>query len=266
MMSGSTSSGAGGSAGSGFGERRVADVSKAMECTAQALDRLRAELDGLHQPVSLQVDMQSSSVSDISVQGDEVVSVSSTMHSALRYHSTTSNDNHVTDRVFGSAHQHASFLAALRASGSDQDAASASSMSPVTETVLRTVLKGLSSDPIQSAPGSAVYFHRFRAGWIWATVCHYAVAALEREKRYLDAMWLLCVLLQLPYCTQRRGYWWTRLALNAEKHLAWHGMFALHEPLCSHAKQGTLSCLSYNYCSRLISRAQRKPCTYARAL
>ena len=26
-------------------------------------------------------------------------------------------------------------------------------------------------------------------------------------------------LLELPFCTERRGYWWQRLALNLEKHL-----------------------------------------------
>lgn len=71
----------------------------------------------------------------------------------------------------------------------------------------------------QGGPGSPpppLFFARFCAGWVHASLGTVAVSLLERQKRWQEAVELLRLLLGGNACVGRRGDWWTRLAINLE--------------------------------------------------
>jgi Fanconi-associated nuclease 1 len=65
-------------------------------------------------------------------------------------------------------------------------------------------------------PGPPLFFARFCAGWVHASLGTVAVSLLERQRRWGDAVELLRLLLGGNACVGRRGDWWTRLAINLE--------------------------------------------------
>lgn len=65
-------------------------------------------------------------------------------------------------------------------------------------------------------PGPPLFFARFCAGWVFASLGTVAVSLLEKQKRWIEAVDLLRLLLGGNACVGRRGDWWTRLAINLE--------------------------------------------------
>jgi Fanconi-associated nuclease 1 len=61
-----------------------------------------------------------------------------------------------------------------------------------------------------------LFFARFCAGWVYASLGTVAASLLEKRKAYVDAVELLRLLLGGNACVGRRGDWWTRLAINLE--------------------------------------------------
>lgn len=70
--------------------------------------------------------------------------------------------------------------------------------------------------PSASEPRRPMFFARFSAGWLHASLGTVAVSLLEKERRYADAVQLLQLLLGGNACLGRRGEWWTRLSINLE--------------------------------------------------
>lgn len=65
-------------------------------------------------------------------------------------------------------------------------------------------------------PPPPLFFARFCAGWVHASLGTVAVSLLEKQKRWEEAVELLRLLLGGNACVGRRGDWWTRLAINLE--------------------------------------------------
>jgi len=65
-------------------------------------------------------------------------------------------------------------------------------------------------------PGPPLFFARFCAGWVFASLGTVAISLLEKQKRWGKAVDLLRLLLGGNACVGRRGDWWTRLAINLE--------------------------------------------------
>lgn len=72
------------------------------------------------------------------------------------------------------------------------------------------------STPPTSTPNCPLFFARFRAGWVYASLGTVAVSLLEKQRRYEEAVDLLQLLLGGNACLARRGAWWTRLSINLE--------------------------------------------------
>lgn len=72
--------------------------------------------------------------------------------------------------------------------------------------------KGASS----GAAARPLFFARFCAGWVHASLGTIAVSLLERDKAWDAAVELLRLLLGGNACLSRRGDWWTRLAVDLE--------------------------------------------------
>jgi tetratricopeptide (TPR) repeat protein len=89
------------------------------------------------------------------------------------------------------------------------------------ETHLYTNRASISAQPdsnIKSAfeRGNSLFLLRFSAGWVYASVLTVGVSFLEKMKDFHKAIEYLELLLDSPYCPNRRGHWWNRLALNFE--------------------------------------------------
>uniref|UniRef100_A0A8D0EXE8 Fanconi-associated nuclease n=1 Tax=Strix occidentalis caurina TaxID=311401 RepID=A0A8D0EXE8_STROC len=65
------------------------------------------------------------------------------------------------------------------------------------------------------------YLRHFTVGWVYTRILSQGVEILQRLHMYEDAVQELQTLLsQDVYCTDSRGRWWDRLALNLHQHLA----------------------------------------------
>lgn len=64
-------------------------------------------------------------------------------------------------------------------------------------------------------PGD-VFLARFTAAWVYTTIVTLGVSALERERRYTEAVELLKQLLGQSHCPGKRGYWTVRLSMDLE--------------------------------------------------
>ncbi|NXX10320.1 FAN1 nuclease, partial [Podargus strigoides] len=64
------------------------------------------------------------------------------------------------------------------------------------------------------------YLRRFTVGWVYTRILSQGVEILQRLHKYKEAVQELQTLLaQDVYCTDSRGRWWDRLALNLHQHL-----------------------------------------------
>ncbi|NXT50491.1 FAN1 nuclease, partial [Pluvianellus socialis] len=64
------------------------------------------------------------------------------------------------------------------------------------------------------------YLRHFTVGWVYTRILSQGVEILQRLHRYKEAVQQLQTLLsQDVYCTDSRGRWWDRLALNLHQHL-----------------------------------------------
>ncbi|NXQ64109.1 FAN1 nuclease, partial [Anthoscopus minutus] len=64
------------------------------------------------------------------------------------------------------------------------------------------------------------YLRRFTVGWVYTRILSQGVEILQRLHKYKEAVQQLQSLLaQDVYCTNSRGRWWDRLALNLHQHL-----------------------------------------------
>ncbi|XP_069722558.1 fanconi-associated nuclease 1 isoform X1 [Phaenicophaeus curvirostris] len=64
------------------------------------------------------------------------------------------------------------------------------------------------------------YLRRFTVGWVYTRILSQGVEILQRLHMYKEAVRELQTLLsQNVYCTDSRGRWWDRLALNLHQHL-----------------------------------------------
>ncbi|NXX91975.1 FAN1 nuclease, partial [Centropus bengalensis] len=64
------------------------------------------------------------------------------------------------------------------------------------------------------------YLRRFTVGWVYTRILSQGVEILQRLHMYKEAVQELQALLsQSVYCTDSRGRWWDRLALNLHQHL-----------------------------------------------
>ncbi|XP_071611066.1 fanconi-associated nuclease 1 isoform X3 [Heliangelus exortis] len=64
------------------------------------------------------------------------------------------------------------------------------------------------------------YLRRFTVGWVYTRILSQGVEILQRLHMYKEAVQELQTLLsQDVYCTDSRGRWWDRLALNLHQHL-----------------------------------------------
>ncbi|XP_035191392.1 fanconi-associated nuclease 1 [Oxyura jamaicensis] len=64
------------------------------------------------------------------------------------------------------------------------------------------------------------YLRRFTVGWVYTRILSHGVEILQRLHMYKEAVKELQALLsQDVYCTDSRGRWWDRLALNLHQHL-----------------------------------------------
>ncbi|NXS31907.1 FAN1 nuclease, partial [Pomatostomus ruficeps] len=64
------------------------------------------------------------------------------------------------------------------------------------------------------------YLRRFTVGWVYTRILSQGVEILQRLHKYKEAVQQLQSLLaQDVYCTDSRGRWWDRLALNLHQHL-----------------------------------------------
>ncbi|XP_061856483.1 fanconi-associated nuclease 1 isoform X1 [Colius striatus] len=64
------------------------------------------------------------------------------------------------------------------------------------------------------------YLRRFTVGWVYTRILSHGVEILQRLHMYKEAVQELQTLLsQDVYCTDSRGRWWDRLALNLHQHL-----------------------------------------------
>ncbi|KAK2524495.1 Fan1 [Columba guinea] len=64
------------------------------------------------------------------------------------------------------------------------------------------------------------YLRRFTVGWVYTRILSHGVEILQRLHMYEEAVQELQTLLsQDVYCTDSRGRWWDRLALNLHQHL-----------------------------------------------
>ncbi|KAI8462547.1 MAG: hypothetical protein J3K34DRAFT_462867 [Monoraphidium minutum] len=70
--------------------------------------------------------------------------------------------------------------------------------------------------PAPPPPSRPLFFARFCAGWVYASLGTVAASLLERERRYGDAVELLQLLLGGNACPGRRGEWWARLSIDLE--------------------------------------------------
>ncbi|GBF88189.1 fanconi-associated nuclease [Raphidocelis subcapitata] len=61
-----------------------------------------------------------------------------------------------------------------------------------------------------------LFYARFTAGWVYASLGTVAASLLERGRRYAEAVELLRLLLGGNACVARRGAWWARLSINLE--------------------------------------------------
>ena len=68
----------------------------------------------------------------------------------------------------------------------------------------------------QQVPSRPMFFARFTAGWVHASLGTVAVSLLEKQRQYADAVELLQLLLGGNACPARRGTWWARLSINLE--------------------------------------------------
>ncbi|XP_049578012.1 fanconi-associated nuclease 1 isoform X2 [Syngnathus scovelli] len=65
-----------------------------------------------------------------------------------------------------------------------------------------------------------VFLRSFTTGWAYTRILSRGVGILQRLRRYEEAVnELRCLLLQDVYCSDSRGRWWDRLALNLQQHL-----------------------------------------------
>ncbi|NWH81852.1 FAN1 nuclease, partial [Piaya cayana] len=68
--------------------------------------------------------------------------------------------------------------------------------------------------------GLPEYLRRFTVGWVYTRILSQGVEILQRLHMYKEAVHELQTLLsQNVYCTDSRGRWWDRLALNLHQHL-----------------------------------------------
>ncbi|NWU97703.1 FAN1 nuclease, partial [Upupa epops] len=68
--------------------------------------------------------------------------------------------------------------------------------------------------------GLPEYLRRFTVGWVYTRILSQGVEILQRRHMYKEAVQELKSLLsQDVYCTDSRGRWWDRLALNLHQHL-----------------------------------------------
>ncbi|NXN93402.1 FAN1 nuclease, partial [Rhinopomastus cyanomelas] len=68
--------------------------------------------------------------------------------------------------------------------------------------------------------GLPEYLRRFTVGWVYTRIQSQGVEILQRRHMYEEAVRELKTLLsQDVYCTDSRGRWWDRLALNLHQHL-----------------------------------------------
>ncbi|XP_010147661.1 PREDICTED: fanconi-associated nuclease 1 [Eurypyga helias] len=64
------------------------------------------------------------------------------------------------------------------------------------------------------------YLRHFTVGWVYTRILSQGVEILQRLRKYEEAVQELQTLLsQDVYCTDSRGRWWDRLALNLHQHL-----------------------------------------------
>lgn len=79
-------------------------------------------------------------------------------------------------------------------------------------------LDAAAGDQLSSAANGSrpLFFARFSAGWVHASLGTLAASILERERRYAEAVQLLQLLLGGNACLSKRGGWWTRLSINLE--------------------------------------------------
>lgn len=105
----------------------------------------------------------------------------------------------------------------------EQLQAAAANQAPVSQpSAAHTAAEGspsLSAGQAAAAPEGPVpplFFARFCAGWVYASLGTVAASLLEKRKAYGDAVELLRLLLGGNACVGRRGDWWARLAINLE--------------------------------------------------
>lgn len=70
------------------------------------------------------------------------------------------------------------------------------------------------NDPVPAQ--RPLFFARFTAGWLYASMGTVAASILEKRRDYAAAVDLLRLLLGGNACLARRGAWWTRLSINLE--------------------------------------------------
>jgi len=70
--------------------------------------------------------------------------------------------------------------------------------------------------PTPTPTSRPLFFARFTAGWMYASLGTVAASLYERERRYPEAVDLLQLLLGGNACLSRRGTWWMRLSINLE--------------------------------------------------
>ncbi|KAG8440398.1 hypothetical protein GDO86_006231 [Hymenochirus boettgeri] len=79
----------------------------------------------------------------------------------------------------------------------------------------------LKNEPsLRSHEDLPVYLRCFTAGWVYTKILSRGVEILQRLHIYEEAVELLQILLSKQvYCSDSRGRWWDRLALNLHQHL-----------------------------------------------
>lgn len=71
-------------------------------------------------------------------------------------------------------------------------------------------------DDARDSAQRPLFFARFTAGWLYASMGTVAASILEKRRDYAAAVDLLRLLLGGNACPARRGAWWTRLSINLE--------------------------------------------------
>jgi hypothetical protein len=96
-------------------------------------------------------------------------------------------------------------------------------------------LEGVDAGADPFAPAQRpLFFARFTAGWLYASMGTVAASILEKRRDYAAAVDLLRLLLGGNACPARRGAWWTRLSINLEHmKVRLHGGLGLTQTRCS---------------------------------